>query len=111
MEANERGPVMPIDLYLANFDLGGLFGLECLLGVFLSGAALSLIPKCSGAAIHWVQRVFYLALGLVLAWSYLFADAKDWQPWPPHVALVSIIDGILAARIILRRTDFLQSEI
>jgi hypothetical protein len=96
---------------MESFDLAGIYGAACALGVVLCACAMSMIPKGSNAALHWVQRFSYLSIGLVMVWSFLYANEKSWQPHPPQLVLVLVLDCIMFARIVLRRTDFLESKI
>lgn len=95
---------------LENIDLSGVFAIACLAGTLLCVVSMSLIPVCSNSALYWAQRSVYLGIGLVLAWSYVYASRKGWQPHPPHLLLIAVLDCTMLLRIVINRTDFMSEN-
>lgn len=55
------------------------------------------------APIRWLRRFSLAVVALALLSSVLFADAKQWQPWPSHVALIVGVILVLGVRTLAIR--------
>lgn len=93
---------------LEGTDLTGIHTGLCLFGAIL---ALYLMQLTSSEAedsvdpwaIRWGRRASLAATGVTLLGCVLYSDAKGWQPWPPHLALVACVVMVLGIRTIAIR--------
>lgn len=47
------------------------------------------------------RRVSFVLLALALMWSVSYAETKGWQPWPPALAIVMVLDFYLGVLIVM----------
>lgn len=47
------------------------------------------------ASYFWAHRILFTALATVYLWMLSFALNRDWQPWPPMVLMICIVNLIL----------------
>src|SRR5882724_1508715 len=93
---------------LEGTDLTGVHTTLCLFG---AGLALYLMQLTSSEsedsvdpwAIRWGRRASLAMTGVTLLGCVLYSDAKGWQPWPPHLALVACVVLILGIRTLAIR--------
>lgn len=43
----------------------------------------------------WFRRLLLTLLSLALLWSLAYSQVKQWEPWPPDVAVIAAIDAIM----------------
>lgn len=49
-------------------------------------------------ALQWAHRATLVALALTLLWMLTYARNKEWEPWPPVVVLLFVVDSGLVIR-------------
>lgn len=92
-----------IDLALEAWDLRVPFTLLVLAGVALAMYVLSLTnyeaeDMDDPAPIRFAHRVGLGVLTYALLWCLSYLYAKNWQPWPPSLAIIAAVDFMLLTR-------------
>lgn len=85
-------------------DLSIPFSLAVLAGTFLSVflAQVSWGRDLERGDPHWllnIRRAGYLLQALSFIWALAYGIDHQWQPWPPFVAIVIMLDANIVIRI------------
>jgi uncharacterized membrane protein AbrB (regulator of aidB expression) len=94
-----------VDHALVGVDLNGIFAALSMIGTMLSAALMQVTWHSEGAYndsmwLRWIRRFAIMCIGLALAWTLSYSLAREWQPWPPMVALVLALNVNFAIRIV-----------
>lgn len=92
-----------IDLILESRNLASLYAFLALVGVVLCLVVMQEIwhdPVSSWdpLPLRWLRRLSLALVALVLLWSVSYLLRKDWQPWPPMLGMVAVLDLWLAVQ-------------
>jgi len=96
---------MPILQRLEGLDLSTIHTVLCLIGALLAVYQMQLISHkhedlVDPIWLRWGRRFALLAVALSLTLLVLYADARQWQPWPPQIGLVLAVIMTLGVRIL-----------
>jgi hypothetical protein len=61
--------------------------------------------------LQWARRVGLAAVALALIWSVSYSTTKMWQPWPPELALILALIGVLGVRAVAIRLRLRRDKI
>ena len=96
---------MPILQRLEGLDLSTLHTVLCLVGALLAVYQMQLISHehedhVDPKFLQWGRRISLMLLAISLLGLVLYADARQWQPWPPQIGLVLAVIAMLGVRIL-----------
>lgn len=81
-------------------DTRQISNVALLVGIMLSIGALTTVPR----RFRWVFHAYsllYISFSAILTWTYFYHDARqEWQVWPPHLALIIVVDVLMFVRIV-----------
>lgn len=94
---------MQIDRALEGCDLSSIHTILTIAGMFLAVYVMQLTSHANeDAGDHWVlrwgRRTSLAMVALALLWSLSYSQTKSWQPWPPEIALIVALIGVLGFR-------------
>lgn len=100
-------PSFSFGYLLDGFDLRTLHFISCILGATLSvyvnqlwqRGALLFSEDCLIS--RYARRISLASLGLTMLWAASYSHSKGWQPWPPDVAIVLAVDGLLFSSVVV----------
>jgi hypothetical protein len=113
---------MALDHLFERVDLSGAFAAAVLLGAVLAVYLMQVswqsdIERGDPTWLRYLRRTSLMGLALAFIWALSYSLSKNWQPWPPFLAVVVSADLYLAVRVItlhLRqasaRRDFSRSR-
>jgi hypothetical protein len=81
-----------VDLRTAHAVLTFL-GVIC--SVFVMQSVEQLTEHGEPVLLAWCRRLLLTLLSLALLWSLAYSQVKQWQPWPPDVAVIAATDAIM----------------
>ena len=90
---------------LEAFDLSTLHTALCLIGALLAVYQMQLVSHeredlADPTPLRWGRRVSLMGIAISMLLLVLYADAQQWQPWPPQIALVLAVIVMLTIRIL-----------
>ena len=96
---------MTFDAYLESIDFIPLHFAFCLAGALLCIAVMQLSTRHGDllGENHFqiiLRRVALTGLGLALLWASSYSATKGWQPWPPDVLIIAVLDVVLGIRMV-----------
>lgn len=94
-----------IDRFLEGLDLTTLHTILTIAGMFLAVYVMQLTSHVNEdhadpPTVRWFNRASLAGIGLALLWSLSYSQTKNWQPWPPEIALILAVIIMLGARAI-----------
>jgi hypothetical protein len=99
---------MQIDRLLEGVDLSALFAAVVLLGAGLSIYLMQIswqsdVERGDGTWLRYLRRAALTTIGLSFVWTLSYGLTKNWQPWPPVVAIIMSFDFYLAVHVVTIR--------
>lgn len=96
---------MSIDQVLEGRDLSTLHTALTLIGAGLAIYVMQLTSHEHEDApdpvwVQWVRRIVLGGIAMAFLWNLNYAHTKDWQPWPPELALMVATIGQLFVRAV-----------
>lgn len=96
---------MQIDRLLEGFDLTAVHTFLTIAGMLLAVYLMQLTSSVDEDhddpwILKWARRASLASIALALLWSLSYSQTKSWQPWPPEVALILAIIGMMGVRAI-----------
>lgn len=93
---------------LEGIDLTYVHTVLCLFGALLAVYLMQLTSHeaedgVDPPLLRWLRRLSLAAVALALLCSVLYSDARGWQPWPPHLALIVAVIMVLGIRTLAIR--------
>ena len=50
--------------------------------------------------VSWGRRASYAFIALALLWAWSYSEMREWQPWPPELALIAGIATLMSIRLV-----------
>jgi len=91
-----------LDLSQVHFWLCFVGVLLCVYFMQIMNATKLLVPGDGSASYH-IRRVGLACLALALCWASIYSTTKGWQPWPPDVLIIAMVDVLLTVNIVVAR--------
>lgn len=94
-----------IDRLLSEFDLSAPFGVLVFLGAILSVFLAQVswqreVNRGDPGLLRNVRRVGYFLQALSFIWALDYGSKHQWEPWPPFVFIIAVMDANMLVRII-----------
>jgi cell division protein FtsW (lipid II flippase) len=88
-----------ITTMLEHADLRTAHAIAAIGGMMLSVLSMYNINPNFRMVTHYAYRVGFACIALALLWIFSYAQEKNWQPWPPQIALMAAVDYFLFVRL------------
>mgnify|MGYP001178221290 CR=1 FL=1 len=90
---------------LEGIDFSTIHTVLCLIGALLAVYQMQLVShehedRADPTLIRWGRRIALMTIAISLLLLVLYADARQWQPWPPQIALVLAVIVMLGIRVL-----------
>lgn len=94
-----------IDRLLSAFDLSTPFGVLVFLGAILSVFLAQIswhreVNRGDSGLLRNVRRAGYFLQALSFIWALDYGFKHQWEPWPPFVFIIAVMDVNMLVRII-----------
>lgn len=66
-----------------------------LASVFVMQSVQRLTEHGEPSLLAWFRRLLLTLLSLAMLWSLSYSQVKQWEPWPPDVAVIAATDAIM----------------
>lgn len=90
---------MQAERLLDAVDLRSAHAILTFIGVMASVFVMQSIGRLTEQGepklLAWFRRLILTLLSLAMLWSLSYSQMKQWQPWPPDVAVIAATDAIL----------------
>ena len=92
-----------VDHLLEGVDLTSIHTIFSLIGALLAAYTMQLTSHLDIGdpwILRWLRRGMLAGLSLAMLWTVSYSATKQWQPWPPDLAVIIAISGMLLLRIV-----------